>query len=331
MKKLLVFTTLLGLLLASCTPASPISGKPVSNASAAALQARVASKPAAAPAAIGIPNFEHIVLIMLENRDYQTVMDGTQMPLLATIAQQNVLLSNYFAVTHPSLPNYIALMSGSTQGITSDCTNCFVNQPNLADEIEASGRTWKAYLEGMPSPCFAGDSGSYAQKHDPLIYFDSIRLNTARCDRSILPLTSLDGDLANKTLPNFSYIMPNLCNSGHDCSAATADKWVNGMVNKLQAAPALGNNSLIIIAFDEGSGKSTAGCCGLPSPAGGQVAVVLISPTALPDMSDNTPYSHYSLLKTILTAWSLPALGNTAQAQAITAPWTGQISQTLKP
>jgi phospholipase C len=331
MKKLLVFITLLGLLLASCTPTVSVSGKAVSNALAAAPQAEVSSKLAAAPAASGIPNFDHIVLIMLENQDYQTVMDGTQMPLLATIAQQNVLLSNYFAVTHPSLPNYIALMSGSTQGITSDCTTCFVNQPNLADEIEASGRSWKAYLEGMPSPCFVGNSGSYAQKHDPLLYFDSIRLNAARCDRSIVPLTSLDGDLANNRLPNFSYIMPNLCNSGHDCSAATADKWVNSMVNKLQASPALGIKSLIIIAFDEGSDKSTSGCCGLPRPAGGQVAVVLISPTALPDMSDNTPYSHYSLLKTILMAWNLPALGNTAQAQAITVPWTGQVSQAITP
>ena len=331
MKKLLVFITLLGLLLASCTPTGSVSGKAVSNALAVAPQTEVSSKLAAAPAASGIPNFDHIVLIMLENQDYQTVMDGTQMPLLATIAQQNVLLSNYFAVTHPSLPNYIALMSGSTQGITSDCTTCFVNQPNLADEIEASGRSWKAYLEGMPSPCFVGDSGNYAQKHDPLLYFDSIRLNAARCDRSIVPLTSLDGDLANNTLPNFSYIMPNLCNSGHNCSAATADTWVRAMVVKLQGSPALGKNSLIIIAFDEASTKDISGCCGLASPAGGQVAVVLISPTALPDMSDNTPYSHYSLLKTILTAWNLPALGNTAQAQPIAAPWTGQTNQGSAP
>jgi phospholipase C len=286
---------------------------------------------AAVPAAKGIPNFDHIVLIMLENRSYSDAIDGQQMPQLAALAKQNVLLTNYFAVTHPSLPNYIALMSGSTQGITSDCTTCFVNQPNLADEIEASGRTWKAYLEDMPSPCFVGNSGNYAQKHDPLLYFDSVRLNAARCDRSIVPLTSLDGDLANNTLPNFAYIMPNLCNSGHDCSAATADTWVRAMVVKLQGSPALGKNSLIIIAFDEGSDKSTAGCCGLPKPAGGQVAVVLISPTVLPDMSDNTAYSHYSLLKTILTAWSLPALGKTAQAQAITAPWTGQVSQALTP
>ena len=341
MKKLLIFTTILCLALASCAPASllGVTGplRPAANPTAAAPQPATptldppqsasptpgAIQPAAPAARNGIPNFGHIVLIMLENRDYTSATDGQQMPQLAGLAQQNVLLSNYYAVSHPSLPNYMALMSGSTQGLTSDCTNCFVNQPNLADEIEASGRTWKAYLEGLPSPCFVGDSGNYAQKHDPLLYFDSIRLNATRCDRSILPLTSLDGDLANNSLPNFSYIMPDLCNSGHSCPAAIADKWVGSMVAKLQASPALGKNSLIIIAFDEASTSDTSGCCELPSPAGGHVEVVLISPSATQGFTDNTPYSHYSLLKMILTAWNLPDLGNAAQAQAIEAPWSG--------
>ena len=342
MKKLLVITTMVCLALASCVPASSIGGTGQlglgANPSAAGTQTAIVSQqtdtPTPQPTATtvkGIPNFDHIVLIMLENRDYSAAMDGNQMPQLAALAKQNVQLSNYFAVAHPSLPNYIALMSGSAQGITSDCIDCFVNQPNLADEIEASGRSWKAYLESMPSPCFIGDSGNYAQKHNPLLYFDSVRLNAARCDRSILPLTNLDADLANNSLPNFSYIMPDLCNSGHNCPAATADKWVGAMVAKLQASPALGKNSLIIIAFDEASTKDTSGCCGLPSPAGGQVAVTLIAPSATVGFSDNTPYSHYSLLKTILTAWHLPALGNSAQAQAIEAPWTGQTNQSSTP
>lgn len=326
MKKLLVFTTLC-LILASCSPASFLGGPVQSGLTPNPTQTPTPTT--TPPPAGSIPNFDHIVLIMLENRDYKSVMDGTQMPLLSTIAKQNVLLSNYFAVTHPSLPNYIALVSGSTQNITSDCTDCFVNQPNLADLIEASGRTWKSYLESMPSPCFLGNSDPYAQKHNPFLYFDSIRLNPTRCNNSIVPLTNLDTDLANKTLPNFSFIMPNLCNSGHSCPAATSDQWVSDMVSKLQASPALGKNSLIIIAFDEGGEKSTLGCCGLSSPAGGQVAVILISPTALTDFTDNTPYSHYSLLKTILTAWNLPALGQTAQDSTlpIEAPWTGQLGQ----
>ena len=346
MKKLLVFTVFC-LILAGCAPAgtsqylllgrsapisgitAPLDGTPTAVPNGTLPAAPTATLiPTAAPAAQSVlPNFDHIILIMLENRGFKSVFgaDTTQMPFLNTLATGNVVLTNYFAVAHPSLPNYIALMSGSTQKITQDCTDCFVNQPNLADEIEASGRTWKAYLEGMPSACFVGNAGAYAQKHDPLLYFDSIRLNAARCDRSIVPLTTLNGDLANNQLPNFSLITPNLCDSGHDCSAATADQWINDMVTKLQASPALGENYLIIIAFDEAGSNDKSSCCGLPTAAGGQVAVVLISPSALPDMSDNTSYDHYSLLKTILTAWNLPLLGQTAlpSTLAITSPWTG--------
>ncbi len=179
MKKLLIFTIFACLALASCSPVINFAGIGASIGSSTAVPPAATSSPlpsnqtqVATPAQNGIPNFDHIVLIMLENRDYGTAIDPKQMPQLTALEQKYVLLTNYYAVTHPSLPNYIALMSGSTQGITSDCTNCFLNQPNLADEIEASGRTWKAYLEDLPSPCFVGDSGKYAQKHNPLIYFD---------------------------------------------------------------------------------------------------------------------------------------------------------------
>ncbi len=271
----------------------------------------------------GIPNFDHIVLMVLENRDYSNAMNGNSMPNLTALAQKNILLSNYFAASHPSLPNYIALVSGSTQNITSDCKDCFIKQPNLADEIEASGRTWKSYLESMPSPCFLGDANPYAQKHNPFLYFNSIRLNATRCDNSIVSLTQLDSDLAANQLPNFSFIMPNLCNSGHDCDAATADKWMGVMVAKLQASTALGQNSLIIITFDEASTKDTSSCCGL-GKGGGKVATILISPLARPGFTDDTAYSHYSMLKTILKAWNLPDLGKTDRAtiQPIELPWS---------
>jgi chitodextrinase len=281
-----------------------------------------------APATEGVPNFDHIVLILLENSSYTSVIGNPQMTHLNALAQQNTLLSNYFAVRHPSLPNYIALMSGSTQNITKDCKDCFINQPNLADRIEASGRTWKSYLESMPSPCFIGDSNPYAQKHNPLLYFDSIRLDAARCNRSIVPLTALDADLAANQLPNFSFIMPNMCNSGHNCDAATADTWVGNMVTKLQSSPAFGKNSLIIVTFDEGAEKSNESCCGLGKKAGGQIAAILISPKARQGFNDTTDYSHYSLLKMILSAWNLPDLGQSASAPQILAPWNPALGST---
>ena len=269
-----------------------------------------------------VPSFDHIVLILLENRSYSSVIGSSSMPHINDLARRNVLLTDYFAVAHPSLPNYIALVSGTTADISSDCTKCYVNHPNLGDLLDASGHTWKTYQEDMPSPCYVGDAKPYYQKHDPFIYFNSIRLNAARCDRSVVPLTTLDSDLANNQLPNFAFIMPNYCDSGHSCPASTADQWVSNMVSKLQASPALGHKYLIIITFDEGSDSSHASCCGLPR-GGGQVATVLISPLARPGFQDNTPYSHYSLLKTILAAWKLPGLGETgpSSTQAITAPW----------
>ena len=270
-----------------------------------------------------VPNFDHIVLMVLENQDYQKIVDSPEMPLLNALAKNNVLLSNYFAIRHPSLPNYIALVSGDTQGITKDCRDCFVDLPNLADLIEKSGKTWKAYQEDMPGTCFLGDADPYVQKHNPFIYFDSIRLDPTRCQRSIIPLTQLDKDLAANNLPNFSFIMPNICNSAHDCPLSTSDKWVAGMVSKLQESPSFGKNSLIIITFDEGDKDNTGSCCGMGKEAGGQVFTLLISPLAKDGHSDPTPYSHYSLLKTILLAWNLPDLGKTGDpaTQPILLPW----------
>jgi phospholipase C len=307
MKKLNLIV-LVFLLLAACTPGNPILN--------------TGGKATAVPEVHEVPTFDHIVLILLENKSYSSVIGASSMPHLNDLARKNVLLANYFAVAHPSLPNYIALVSGTTADISSDCTKCFVNVPNLADLLDASGHTWKTYQEDMPSPCYVGDAKPYYQKHDPFIYFDSIRLNSARCSRSVVPLSSLKADLVSNQLPSFALIMPNNCNSSHSCSAKTADDWLYSMVNQLQSSPALGKKSLIIVTFDEGSEKSKASCCGLPS-GGGQVATILISPLAKQGFQDNTAYSHYSLLKTILTAWKLPDLGATGPSttQAIIAPW----------
>ena len=317
MKKITFLTTILLLLLAACAPARPIT---------------ITATPALTPTATtgipvtasGVPSFDHIILIVLENRDYSAAMDGSSMPHIVDLAQKNVLLTDYFAASHPSLPNYLALMSGSTQGINTDCISCFVNAPNLADELDKAGKTWKAYLESMPSACFVGDSSPYAQKHNPLLYFNSIRQDSSVCTNGIVPLTQLDNDLNNNKLPNFSFIMPNLCDSGHDCTATTADDWVNTMVSKLQGSSALGKNYLIAVTFDEASDSDTSSCCGL-GKGGGHVATILISPLAKPGFQDNTPYSHYSLLKTFLKAWNLPNLGKTSKptVDPIVAPWIG--------
>lgn len=310
------------------TPTAPPTAAPTetplpivtatANTPAAGVAAQVAQT-----GADGVPAFDHIILIVLENHDYAQVVGSEDMPNFNRLAQENVLLTQYYAVAHPSLPNYLALIGGSTFGITTDCFSCFLDQPSLPDLLEASGRTWKTYQESMTAPCSLGiEPGGYDQNHNPFVYFNPIRKDTARCARSVVSLDQLDADLSAGSLPNFALIMPNLCNSGHDCGLATVDQWLGKMVDDLRASPALGQNSLIVITFDEASSDSR-GCCGLPQKAGGRIPAVLISPLAKSGFQDDTPLSHYSLLKTMLFAWNLPGLGETENpaTQPITAPW----------
>lgn len=269
-----------------------------------------------------VPNFDHIVMVMFENKEFGSVIGNSLMPTYNKLARENTLLTQYYAVIHPSLPNYIALMGGDTFGITSDCHKCFVDAPSLPDLIEASGRTWKTYQEDMPSPCYVGDTDTYVQKHNPFVYFDPIRTDTARCERSVVPLTALQSDMEAGSLPNFIFIMPNLCNTSHDCALDVADAWLTNLLGELvPALDASGESYLLVMMFEEGQGKHS--CCGLPEEAGGRVPVVLYSPLAKNGFEDSTPYTHYSLLKTISAAWDLPYLGHAAEDNnvLITSPW----------
>ena len=269
-----------------------------------------------------IPNFEHIVIIMFENKEFGSVIGNSDMPNYNQLARDYTLLTQYYAVTHPSLPNYLALMGGDTFGIDRNCNDCFINETSLPDLIEASGRTWKTYQEDMPSPCFPGDTHIYVQKHNPFVYFDNIRLGQVRCEHSVVPLTTLPTDIDADSLPNFSFIKPNLCNDSHDCSLDISDAWLTNLLSQLVPALDATNNSYaIFMLFEEGQGNQS--CCGLPEQAGGRVPVVIYSPLVRNGFEDDTPYTHYSLLKTISQAWGLPYLGHAAEDShvLIIAPW----------
>lgn len=269
-----------------------------------------------------VPNFTHIVIIIFENKEFGTVIGNNQMIYFNLLASSYTLLTEHYAVTHPSLPNYLSLVSGDTFGITDNCEDCYINFLSLPDLIEQSGRTWKTYQDDMPEPCFSGSTLRYVQKHNPFMYFDSIRLNPERCNRSVVPLTQLDEDIAANALPNFIFITPDICYSAHDCELELADGWLKENVQKLYLAlEATKEPYLIILTWDEGQG--THSCCGLPELAGGRVATVLISPQVRQSFQDHTPYTHYSILKTISEAWALPFLGHAADVNTaiIASPW----------
>jgi phosphatidylinositol-3-phosphatase len=325
------FCTLLVVLLVACTTSAPptivltpvlsLNLTPTPISFTETVPPVPSQTSTAAPESL-FPDFEYIVIIMFENKEFGSVIGNPQMPTYNRLAREYTLLTQYYAIQHPSLPNYIALIGGDTFGIDSNCNDCFIDAPSLPDLIEQSGRTWKTYQEDMPAPCFLGSTNLYAQKHNPFVYFDPIRLNAERCKRTVVPLTALQTDIAANALPNFFFIKPNICNDSHDCSLDISDAWLTNLLNLLiPPLDATGESYFVAMLFEEGQGNHT--CCGLPEPGGGRVPVVLYSPLAKNGFEDPTPYTHYSLLKTISEAWGLQYLGHAAEENhvLIVAPW----------
>ena len=285
-------------------PPSPTAPTAAARVNAPASTLAVPPPPARAIAAV--PAFSHVFTIVMENHEYGAVIGSAAAPYLNSLAASYGLATNYYAASHPSLPNYLALTAGSTFGIASDCTTCYVNATNIADQVESSGRSWKAYMEDMPTPCFLGSwSGNYAMKHDPFVYFTDIRNNAARCAAHVVPFTQFGADMSSGQVPKFVWITPNLCNDTHDCGVSTGDAWLRSVVPTITGSAAFHNGGVLFITWDEGS--SNAGCCG--DAWGGHVATLVISSRAISGYRSATPENHYSLLRTIEDGFRLGHLG----------------------
>ncbi len=289
------------------TPTSTLASAPAAPAPGVTHPTPVPTPRPVPPPAGGLPSFSHVFVIVMENREYGSVIGNAGAPYINSLAQNYGLATNYYGVSHPSLPNYLAITAGSTFGIASDCTTCFVSATNIADQVERSGRSWKAYMEGMPSPCYRGAFyGGYAQKHDPFVYFTDIRNNAGRCAAHVVPFTQFGADLNGGAVPNFVWITPSLCNDMHDCSTSQGDAWLRSVVPGILNSSAYRNNGVLFITWDEGA--TSAGCCG--DSYGGHIATLVISPLARNGFRSGLAENHYSLLRTIEDAWRLGHLGN---------------------
>jgi phosphatidylinositol-3-phosphatase len=262
----------------------------------------------AATAAVPVPVFDHVVMIVFENKEATSIIGNRAAPTFNTYARRYAKLTRYYGVTHPSLPNYLALVSGSTQGITTDCTDCAVDAQSLADTIEASGRTWKTYAEGLPGPGFLGAfAGRYAKKHNPFAYFRDVSTDPARRAR-LVPLTRLAPDLRAGALPSFALVVPDLCHSMHDCSVSVGDAWLRSHVAMFLKLP----KTVVFVVFDEGS--SNIG-------GGGHTAALALGTAVRRGSRFTGVTGHYGLLRTIEQAWGLPLLGQSARVGPITGIW----------
>jgi hypothetical protein len=248
----------------------------------------------------------HVAVILMENEEYGDIIGSHSTPYINGLAHRYALATGMYAISHPSLPNYLALTGGATFGITSDCTDCSVRATSIIDQLEAKGISWKAYMEQLPHPCFTGaGAGDYAKRHDPFAYYTRIVGVPARCAH-IVPLTQLAQDERTGSLPRFIWISPDLCHDMHDCPPATGDRFLAQLVPPLLHA--LGPRGLLILTWDEGS--SDNGCCKLAT--GGHIATVLAGGLARAHARLGTPTDHYSTLQLIEDLFGLARLRGAA-------------------
>ncbi|MFZ0919768.1 MAG: alkaline phosphatase family protein [Candidatus Dormiibacterota bacterium] len=277
------------------------------------------SHPRTSPAAASRAE-PHVMVIMEENRGYAATLGACDAdPYLCSIAADYASFTSWYAIAHPSAPNYLALVSGSTQGVTSDCTpdggGCGpFGARDLGGELSAAGIPWVAYMEGMPSPCDqAGSAGDYAEKHDPFMYFSS-NLG-ATCAAHIVPypgaaiaVTALDSSRP----ADFVWVTPNLAHDMHDGSVGQGDAWLRSNLPPVLGSSWFADDGTVIITMDENDASPGGSCCG--NAAGGRVPMIVISAGTRGRGSIAAVGDHYSTLRAIELAYGLPLLGTAAPA-----------------
>ncbi len=307
--------------LAACSAPTPVAARRPPAATTTSTAPASSAPTSGTPGATGregVPAFAHIFVVVMENLGAQAAM---AVPSLATLAHRYQSTTQWLAASHPSLPNYLALVSGQTWGVQSDCTSCYQRGTDLADQLTAAGVSWGAYFEGMPAPCYLGPSsadGSYAEKHDPFAYFEDLRSSAAACAHlqplgSLVPL--LSGPAA--AVPRFVWVTPSMCHSGHDCPATAAADWLQRFVTTVTASAAWQDHGLLVVTWDEGdtdAGVDPASGLVRSGGGGGPVLAIVAAPGMPAGRTPAGAYSHYSLLRTVEDALGLAWLAHAGDA-----------------
>jgi phosphatidylinositol-3-phosphatase len=251
-----------------------------------------------------LPRPDHVVIVIEENRGYAQIMDKrNSASYIHALAKRGMLFTEAYGVSHPSQPNYLALFSGSTQGITSNVCPLTFDSDNLATRMMDKGLSFASFAESLPA---TGDvscmSGAYQRKHNPVTNWQGTRLSAEVNKR----FADFPQDFSR--LPTVSFVIPDQNNDMHDGSFEAADQWL-----KTRIAPyvdwAFKHNSLLILTWDEDDNYE-----------GNHVVTLLVGPMVKAGISPQH-IDHYSVLRTLLDFYGLPALGASRDAEAITGVW----------
>jgi hypothetical protein len=287
------------LLLGACSAASPRAAAPTTSTAprSTTTTAPGTSGPcsgSAPPAA-----YDHVVVIVMENRGLSQVNGSASAPYVNRLGQECGLATDYSGVSHPSLPNYIAMTSGSTHGISDDAgpNSHRIAGPSIFSLL---GAGWRSQQESMPHNCDVSSGGEYATKHNPAVYYTLVR---PACMTQDIPMDDASPDVSAR----YTFITPNLCDDGHDCSTATADHWLSVEVPLIWQSPQYrAGTTALFITWDE-------------NDAGGSVVpMYVVAPSVPPGTRVGTPLDHYSLLRTSEELLGLtPLLGAAAGAASM--------------
>jgi len=250
--------------------------------------------PSPTPTETPPPAPPHVFVIVMENMNLAAALRS---PSIDRLAAKYVLATNYHAVSSPSLPNYLAMTSGSTWGITDDAYHV-LPAGGLGAQLTAAGVTWRAYMEGLTSAGCLRSPYPYALKHNPFAYYGGA------CPENVVALDALDVDLSAGT-PSFVWITPGLCHDGHDCPLTEAGPWLEDLVARIVASPAWRDHGALFVVWDEGNGRSS------------DVPLIVASPDIESRRVDGS-YDHYSLLAAIEDRFGLPRLGAAKDARPLT-------------
>ena len=284
-----------------------------------------------------LKNFPHVFIIMMENTGYDTLIGNPNATFINAAASKYGLATNYFGVTHPSQPNYIAATSGSTNGVADD-SDTTIDVANVVDQLDAEGKTWKAYMQSY-SLCatkldHACGNQLYERKHNPFVSYQNVQSNPARM-ANIVDFSQFATDLASGQVADYIWISPDQCHDMHGRAStpddpcdfsqvpaliAAGDSFLLDTVSAIMNSKAWTGNSVIFIAWDEsdftGSGFNgfgdDSGCCdSVPGQGGGHVVMITISHSDHSPRTSTVAYNHQSMLATIEDGWQLGCLAFT--------------------
>ena len=233
----------------------------------------------------------HVFVIVMENHSAAEALTG---PYTASLAQQYGAAQNYHAVTHPSVPNYLALTSGSTWGLSDDSYHV-LPKSDLGTQLTKARVSWRAYMEGLTDRGCLDSPVPYDPGHNPFAYYGG------QCPSNVVPLTDLGGDLGGPT-PQFVWITPDMCHDTHSCSIATGDTWLRSEVGQITASDAWKSGGVLFITWDEDDNGTD------------NHVLTLVVAAGVSHRSSNRRYTHYSLLATIEDLLVVGRLGQAAGA-----------------